>query len=191
MDRLHSARACLAVLAPALLVLGGCFEAPGRSRSGPAVPRVSAPPLTESEAATLSSAGVGVVHHIVTARTQIEGHRVEEARNELVQARALLENLLKGSRAVRVESRISHDRERLRNEEAQALTGELASIYDGRDRVEAAVAPAAVWMHLAAAVRSLERGERSSAIDHLGAAEEAVQLMVAAVAAREVAPTIN
>jgi hypothetical protein len=59
------------------------------------------------------------VHHIVTARTQIEGGRVENAWNELVQARALLED-----------------------------------------------------------------GESSAAIDHLDAAEEAVQLMVAAVATR-------
>jgi len=127
--------------------------------------------LTESEAATLSSAGVGVVHRIVTARTQIERGRDENAWYELVQARSLLEDLLQESAAVRVQSRIWHVRERLRSEEAQALAGEIAPIYDDLDHVEAAAAPAAVRVHLAAALHSLERGERSAADDHLGAAE--------------------
>ena len=233
MHRSHSDRVHLAVLASALLVFGACSEAPRRDGGSAAVPAVSAPPLTESEAATLSSAGVGVVHHIVTARTQVERGRVEDAWNELVQARDLLENLLKESPAVRAKSRIWHVRERLRTEEAQALTGELAPIYDDLDRVEAAVAPAAVRVHLAAAMLSLEHGEGSTAIDHLGAAdasmlltardlpvartyflvhealvsltqedparagraldaaEEAVQLMVAAVATQEDATAIN
>jgi hypothetical protein len=166
----------LAFLASMLLVLGACSDASRRDGGGAVVPAVSAPPLTESQAATLSSAGVGVVHRIVTARTQIESGRVEEARYELVQARCLLENLLKESPAARAKSRIWRVRERLRSEEAQALAGELAPIYDDLDRVGAAVAPAAVRVHLAAALRALENGERSAAVDHLRAAEASMAL---------------
>jgi len=176
MHHSHSPRAHLVVLASVLLVLGACSEAPGRGDGSAAVPAVSAPPLTEFEAATLSSAGVGVVHHIVTARTQVERGRVEDAWNELVQARDLLENLLKESPAVRAKSRIWHVRERLQTEEAQALIDELAPIYDDLDRVEAAAAPAAVRAHLAAAALSLEHGDRSTATDRLGAADASMTL---------------
>jgi hypothetical protein len=116
------------------------------------------------------------VHHIVTARTQIERGGVENAWNELVQARALLENLLKESPAVRAKSRIWHVRERLQTGDTQALIDELAPIYDDLDRVEAAVASAAVRVHLAAAMASLEQGEDSTAIDHLGAADASMVL---------------
>jgi hypothetical protein len=174
--RSHAQRVQVVFLASVLLVLGACSEASRRHGGGAVVPAVSAPPLTESEAATLSSAGVGVVHRIVTARTQIERGRVEEARYELVQARSLLENLLKESPAVRAKTGIWRVRERLGSEEAQALAGELAPIYDDLDHVEAAVAPAAVRVHLAAALRALERGERSAAVDHLRAAESSMAL---------------
>ena len=172
----HSHRVHLAILAAALLVFGACSEAPRSDGGSAAVPAVSAPPLTETDAATLSSAGVGVVHHIVTARTQIERGRVENAWNELMHARALLENILKESPAVRAKSRIWHVRERLRTEDTQALIDELAPIYDDLDRVEAAVAPAAVRVHLAAAMSSLEHAEGSTAIDHLGAADASIVL---------------
>ena len=95
------------------------------------------------------------------------------------------------SPAVRAKSRIRHVRERLRTEDTQALIDELAPIYDDLDRVEAPVAPAAVWVRLGAAMASLEDGESSAAIDYLDAAEEAVQLMVAAVATRKSATAIN
>jgi hypothetical protein len=176
MHHSHFHRVHLAVLASALLVFGACSEAPRRDGGSAAVPAVSEPPLTESEAATLSSAGVGVVHHIVTARTQIERGRVENAWNELVQARALLENLLKESPAVRAKSRIWHVRERLRAEDTQALIEELAPIYDDLDQMEAALVPAAVRVHLDAAMVSLEHGEGSTAIDHLGAADASMVL---------------
>lgn len=191
MRRSQFPRGRVALLASGLLLLGACSQSPGRNDDAPDALAVSAPTLTESEAATLSSAGVGVVHHIVTARTLIAGGRVEEARNELVQARALLESLRKGSPAVRAESRNRHAREHLRTGEAQALTGKPAPTQADRDRVDAALAPTAVQLHLAAAMRSLESGEHSAAIDHLGAAEEAVQILVAAVAGREEAPAIN